>query len=111
MTLEPAKLERLGDSLGAEAKSVEILRRRLDGLAPAGDEGEKGVERAREVLAAYEAWLADTSGEFKPGTDAATEEVCEGDVPTISLAMGGANMSQREVQDIVRRPDPACFRS
>lgn len=72
MTFEPTKLDSLGASLEAEARSVEILRRRLDALVSrAGEDAERGgpggVKRAEEVLDAYSAWLSDTSKGFGVG--------------------------------------------
>lgn len=77
MTLEPTRLEHLGDSLDGEVKSVAILRERLASLTSRpdtlgenaknkrgdGDERE-AVKHAGEVLDAYSAWLSDTSKDF-----------------------------------------------
>lgn len=112
ITFEPAKLEKLGASLDAEVKSAEILRGRLEALGSKAAEDdererEKGhVKRARAVLAAYTAWLSDTSGEFRSGAEAETteEDARPRDVRSgVPFPASQLTRSQREVQDIVRR--------
>lgn len=112
MTFEPATLEALEEGLDGEVRSVGILRARLDGLVGAGGEdggrerrGGKSVERAREVLDAYAAWLSDTSREFAAvETHREAEDVrfrFPGTHPP-SRSRRFTNTWQTEVQDIVR---------
>lgn len=93
MTLQPAKLDSLSDSLDAEVKSAGVLLSRLEASSRVGDEGHGGaeggkraermgrLEMAEGVVRGYISWLADTSGKFDVEVDTSSpEDASERDV-------------------------------